>query len=70
MWLLWLLLCRWNSFVQSVVASYEAYEDLLKKAEEGTSFYQDLEKKTSSLLDKVKTISTSREEGRRTLMKR
>ncbi|XP_060713065.1 tyrosine-protein phosphatase non-receptor type 23b [Tachysurus vachellii] len=61
---------QWNSFVQSVVASYDAYEDLLKKAEEGTGFYQDLEKKTSSLLDKVKTVSVSREEERRTLMKR
>ncbi|MCI4392313.1 hypothetical protein PGIGA_G00144570 [Pangasianodon gigas] len=61
---------QWNSSVQSMVASYEAYEDLVKKAEEGKSFYQDLEKKISSLLDKVKTICQSREEGRTALLER
>lgn len=58
------LLYRWNSSVQSMEASYEAYEDLVKKAEEGKSFYQDLEKKTSSLLEKVKTICQRKDEGR------
>lgn len=57
-----------NSKVQSLVASYEAYEDLVKKAEEGKSFYQDLEKKTSGLLDRVKTICQSREDGRAALV--
>ncbi|TTO63372.1 Tyrosine-protein phosphatase non-receptor type 23 [Bagarius yarrelli] len=61
---------QWNSSVQSMVASYKAYEDLVKKAEEGRSFYQDLEKKTSNLLDKVKTICQNREEVRKTLTQR
>ncbi|XP_058233386.1 tyrosine-protein phosphatase non-receptor type 23b isoform X2 [Hemibagrus wyckioides] len=60
---------QWNCSVQSMVASYEAYENLVKKAEEGTSFYQDLGKKTSSLLDKIKTICKGREE-RSALMKK
>lgn len=64
------LLYRRNSKVQSLVASYEAYEDLVKKAEEGKSFYQDLEKKTSGLLDRVKTICQSREDGRAALVER
>ncbi|XP_046690436.1 tyrosine-protein phosphatase non-receptor type 23b isoform X2 [Silurus meridionalis] len=61
---------QWNSSVQSLVASYETYENLVKKAEEGKSFYQDLEKKTTSLLEKVKVTSKSREEDRTALLER
>ncbi|XP_062841796.1 tyrosine-protein phosphatase non-receptor type 23b [Trichomycterus rosablanca] len=61
---------KWNSSVQSFVASYEANEDLVKKAEEGRTFYQDLEKKICSLLDQVKTICQSREEERKALLDR
>ncbi|XP_066531139.1 tyrosine-protein phosphatase non-receptor type 23b [Hoplias malabaricus] len=61
---------QWNSSVQCFVASYEAYEDLVKKAEEGRNFYQDLEKKTSSLLDRVKAFCQTREQERIVLLER
>uniref|UniRef100_A0A671LPQ8 Tyrosine-protein phosphatase non-receptor type 23 n=1 Tax=Sinocyclocheilus anshuiensis TaxID=1608454 RepID=A0A671LPQ8_9TELE len=47
---------KWNSTVQMLVASYEAYEDLMKKSQEGKEFYEDLETKASRLLDKAKTV--------------
>lgn len=50
--------------MQSLTASFEAYEDLIKKAEEGRDFYQDLDKKTSSLLDKTKSYCQTRENER------
>ncbi|KAM9493445.1 LOW QUALITY PROTEIN: tyrosine-protein phosphatase non-receptor type 23b [Clarias gariepinus] len=59
---------QWNSYVQSMVTSYEAYEDLVKKAEDGKSLYQDMEKKISSILDKVKSMQQSRKEGRSSTM--
>ncbi|KAI4883290.1 hypothetical protein NFI96_021020 [Prochilodus magdalenae] len=61
---------QWNSSVQSLVASYEAYEDLIKKAEEGRNFYLDLDKKTSSLLDRVKALCQTREQERIILLER
>ncbi|NWU72775.1 PTN23 phosphatase, partial [Pterocles burchelli] len=36
---------KWNTTVQTLVASYEAYEDLMKKSQEGKDFYTDLEGK-------------------------
>lgn len=56
--------------MESLVAAYEANEDLVKKAEEGRHFYQDLEKKTCSLLDQVKLLCQSREEERKALVDR
>ncbi|KAL7829883.1 hypothetical protein AOLI_G00307680 [Acnodon oligacanthus] len=61
---------QWHSSVQSLVASYETYEDLVKKAEEGRNFYQDLDKKTSSLLDRVKALCQTREQERIVLLER
>uniref|UniRef100_A0A3B4BP87 BRO1 domain-containing protein n=1 Tax=Pygocentrus nattereri TaxID=42514 RepID=A0A3B4BP87_PYGNA len=61
---------QWHSSVQSLVASYETHEDLVKKAEEGRNFYQDLDKKTSSLLDRVKAICQTREQERIALLER
>lgn len=56
--------------MQSLIASFEAYEDLMKKAEEGRDFYQDLDKKTSGLLDKTKTYCQTREAERVALLER
>ncbi|XP_051520675.1 tyrosine-protein phosphatase non-receptor type 23-like isoform X1 [Myxocyprinus asiaticus] len=61
---------QWNSTVQSLIASFEAYEDLMKKAEEGRDFYQDLDKKITSLLDKTKSYCQTREEERVSLLER
>lgn len=61
---------QWNSTVQALIASFEAYEDLIKKAEEGRDFYQDLDKKTSGLLDKTKSCCQTREEERVALLEK
>ncbi|XP_076869425.1 tyrosine-protein phosphatase non-receptor type 23 isoform X2 [Brachyhypopomus gauderio] len=59
---------KWNSTVQMLVASYEAYEDLMKKSQEGKEFYEDLEGKASRLLERAKTICKSREEERQAIL--
>lgn len=64
------LSCRWNSTVQTLVASYEAYEDLMKKSQEGKEFYEDLEGKASKLLEKAKAVCQAREEERQTILER
>ncbi|KAF4100539.1 tyrosine-protein phosphatase non-receptor type 23b [Onychostoma macrolepis] len=61
---------QWNSTVQALIASFEAYEDLMKKAEEGKDFYQDLDKKTSPLLDKTKSYCQTREGERVALVEK
>uniref|UniRef100_A0A8C2JCF8 Protein tyrosine phosphatase, non-receptor type 23, b n=1 Tax=Cyprinus carpio TaxID=7962 RepID=A0A8C2JCF8_CYPCA len=61
---------QWKSTVQALIASFEAYEDLMKKAEEGRDFYQDLDKKTSALLDKTKSYCQTREGERVALLEK
>ncbi|XP_043073303.1 tyrosine-protein phosphatase non-receptor type 23b [Puntigrus tetrazona] len=61
---------QWNSTAQALIASFEAYEDLMKKAEEGKDFYQDLDKKTSALLDKTKSYCQAREGERVALLEK
>ncbi|XP_033021019.1 tyrosine-protein phosphatase non-receptor type 23 [Lacerta agilis] len=46
---------KWNTSLQTLVASYEAYEDLMKKSQEGKDFYADLESKVAKLLEKSRT---------------
>lgn len=53
-----------------LVASYEAYEDLMKKSQEGKEFYEDLETKSSRLLERAKTVCKARTEERQTIMER
>lgn len=61
---------QWNTTVQALIASFEAYEELMKKAEEGRDFYQDLDKKTSGLLDQTKSYCQTREAERVALLER
>ncbi|XP_059364280.1 tyrosine-protein phosphatase non-receptor type 23-like [Carassius carassius] len=61
---------KWNSTVQMLVASYEAYEDLIKKSQEGKEFYEDLETKASRLLEKAKTVCKTRKEERQAIMEK
>ncbi|XP_052474060.1 tyrosine-protein phosphatase non-receptor type 23 isoform X1 [Carassius gibelio] len=61
---------KWNSTVQMLVASYEAYEDLMKKSQEGKEFYEDLETKASRLLEKAKTVCKTRKEERQAIMEK
>ncbi|KAM6910704.1 tyrosine-protein phosphatase non-receptor type 23 [Xenentodon cancila] len=51
---------QFNSTVQGLVGSYEAYEDLMKKSQEGKEFYDDLEAKASRLLEKAKAVCQTR----------
>ncbi|XP_030645424.1 tyrosine-protein phosphatase non-receptor type 23b isoform X2 [Chanos chanos] len=61
---------QWNSCVQSLIGSFEAFQDLMKKAEEGREFFKDLDRKTTSLLTRTKTLCAAREEERLALLER
>ncbi|KAL6109712.1 ptpn23 [Pungitius sinensis] len=56
---------QWNATVHGLVGSYEAYEDLMKKSQEGKEFYDDLEAKASRLLERAKTLCETRAEDRK-----
>ncbi|XP_050996104.1 LOW QUALITY PROTEIN: tyrosine-protein phosphatase non-receptor type 23 [Acomys russatus] len=61
---------KWNSTLQTLVASYEAYEDLMKKSQEGKDFYADLESKVASLLERAQSICRAQEAARQQLLDR
>ncbi|XP_036394745.1 tyrosine-protein phosphatase non-receptor type 23 [Megalops cyprinoides] len=61
---------KWNTTVQTLVASYEAYEDLMKKSQEGKEFYEDLEGKASRLLERARAVCKARDEERQALLDR
>nr|XP_014353134.1 PREDICTED: tyrosine-protein phosphatase non-receptor type 23 [Latimeria chalumnae] len=61
---------KWNTTVQSLVASYETYEDLMKKSQEGKEFYSDLESKVARLLEKAKGICKECEEERQQILEK
>lgn len=64
-------LCRrWKATLQSLVASYEAYEDLMKKSQEGQDFYADLESKVAALLERAQAACQAREAARQQLLDR
>lgn len=65
-----LLPARWNSTLQTLVASYEAYEDLMKKSQEGKDFYADLESKVAALLERAQSTCQAREAARQQLLDR
>ncbi|KAM8871258.1 tyrosine-protein phosphatase non-receptor type 23 isoform 2-T2 [Spinachia spinachia] len=56
---------QWNATVHGLVGSYEAYEDLMKKSQEGKEFYDDLEAKASRLLERAKTLCETRAQDRK-----
>ncbi|XP_073915694.1 tyrosine-protein phosphatase non-receptor type 23 isoform X3 [Castor canadensis] len=61
---------KWNSTLQTLVASYEAYEDLMKKSQEGKDFYADLESKVAALLERAQSTCRAREATRQQLLDR
>ncbi|XP_029775096.1 tyrosine-protein phosphatase non-receptor type 23 isoform X2 [Suricata suricatta] len=61
---------KWNSTLQTLVASYEAYEDLMKKSQEGKDFYADLEGKVAALLERTQSTCQAREAARQQLLDR
>ncbi|XP_074168554.1 tyrosine-protein phosphatase non-receptor type 23 isoform X3 [Rhinolophus sinicus] len=61
---------KWNSTLQTLVASYEAYEDLMKKSQEGKDFYADLESKVAALLERAQSLCQAREAARQQFLDR
>ncbi|XP_054484306.2 tyrosine-protein phosphatase non-receptor type 23 [Agelaius phoeniceus] len=61
---------KWNTTVQTLVASYEAYEDLMKKSQEGKDFYTDLEGKVAKLLERARAACQASEAHRQQLLER
>ncbi|XP_054847254.1 tyrosine-protein phosphatase non-receptor type 23 [Eublepharis macularius] len=61
---------KWNTTLQTLVASYEAYEDLMKKSQEGKDFYSDLEGKVAKLLEKAQTGCKEAEASRQQILER
>ncbi|NXJ24281.1 PTN23 phosphatase, partial [Dicrurus megarhynchus] len=61
---------KWNTTVQTLVASYEAYEDLMKKSQEGKDFYTDLEGKATKLLERARAACQASEAHRQQLLER
>lgn len=56
--------------MQTLVASYEAYEDLMKKSQEGKDFYTDLEGKAAKLLERARAACQASEAHRQQLLER
>ncbi|NXS57788.1 PTN23 phosphatase, partial [Brachypteracias leptosomus] len=61
---------KWNTTVQTLVASYEAYEDLMKKSQEGKDFYTDLEGKATKLLEKARAACQASEATRQQILEK
>lgn len=61
---------RWNTTLQTLVASYEAYEDLMKKSQEGKEFYADLESKVGKLLEKAQAACKMAESNRQQILEK
>ncbi|XP_015708195.1 tyrosine-protein phosphatase non-receptor type 23 isoform X2 [Coturnix japonica] len=61
---------KWNTTVQTLVASYEAYEDLMKKSQEGKDFYTDLEGKAAKLLEKARAACQAAESNRQQILEK
>ncbi|NWT06854.1 PTN23 phosphatase, partial [Mionectes macconnelli] len=61
---------KWNTTVQTLVASYEAYEDLMKKSQEGKDFYTDLEGKAAKLLERARAACQASQAQRQQLLER
>ncbi|XP_063041171.1 tyrosine-protein phosphatase non-receptor type 23b [Engraulis encrasicolus] len=59
---------QWESVVQGLLLSAEAYEELLHKAEEGRGFYQGLLGKGHALLERANQTSRDREQERLRLL--
>lgn len=56
--------------MQTLVASYEAYEDLMKKSQEGKDFYTDLEGKAARLLEKARAACQAAEANRQQILEK
>lgn len=62
------VLKRREFMISSLIASYDAYEDLLTKANKGLEFYRKLEINVSKLLQRVKSTCKVQEEEREQIL--
>ncbi len=53
-----------KDMINSLVASYHAYDDLLHKAAKGLEFYDKLDSNVSKLLDKIRNIFETNQKKR------
>ncbi|KAE8595341.1 hypothetical protein XENTR_v10015700 [Xenopus tropicalis] len=61
---------KWNHTVQTLISSYEAYEDLMKKSQEGKDFYSDLESKVAKLVEKSRAAFDAAQANRQQVLER
>lgn len=61
------ILIRREAMIHGLIASYEAYEDLVSKSHKGLEFYRKLEGSVSKLLQRAKSVCKVQEEERMTL---
>ncbi|XP_035661632.1 tyrosine-protein phosphatase non-receptor type 23-like isoform X2 [Branchiostoma floridae] len=61
---------RRQNMVQSLIASYDANEDLLAKCQKGVDFYQKLQTNVSKLLQRTRGVCKVQEEERQQIMDR
>ncbi|XP_072269152.1 tyrosine-protein phosphatase non-receptor type 23 [Pyxicephalus adspersus] len=61
---------KWNHTIQTLISSYQAYEDLMKKSQEGKDFYADLESKVAKLLEKTRTVFEASQSSRQAILER
>ncbi|XP_012266212.2 tyrosine-protein phosphatase non-receptor type 23 isoform X2 [Athalia rosae] len=64
------VLKRRDSMINSLITSYDAYEDLLAKSSKGLEFYRKLETNVSKLLQRVKSTCKVQEEEREQILAR
>ncbi|KAK6622648.1 hypothetical protein RUM43_008490 [Polyplax serrata] len=60
---------RRSAIISSLIASYDAYEDLLSKSSKGLDFYKKLETNVSKLLQRVKGTCKVQDEEREQMLK-
>lgn len=61
---------RREAMIKSLIESYDAYEDLLEKSQQGTRFYQNLEEGVKRLHTRIRNICKTQEEERQQVIKR
>ncbi|OCT75337.1 tyrosine-protein phosphatase non-receptor type 23 [Xenopus laevis] len=61
---------KWNHTEQTLISSYEAYEDLIKKSQEGKDFYADLENKVAKLVEKSRAAFDAAQANRQQVLDR
>jgi len=62
--------CRREAKIQSLVYSYDVYEDLIDKQKKGMEFYIKLQKNVQSLLERIQDFHQVQEKERATIVEK